>query len=235
MTANLIWITPDADQLVGYMARVSNSAARPEDDSTKLISYLLSHKHWSPLEMVSACVEIRTTRDIARQILRHRSFHFQEFSQRYAEVEQTKPPLREARLQDPKNRQNSLSLNLNDPKDYDTSNKWNDLQEVVWNNSYLLYNSALELGIAKEQARALLPEGLTETKMYMSGTLRDWLFYLETRLDAGTQREHRMVAKEILGLLTGACPTIILSAKQGGFAFGAEPTGEDQANHDRKD
>jgi thymidylate synthase (FAD) len=221
MTAKLVWITPDADNMVGFLARVSNVNAKPEDPSTNLIRYLLEHKHFSPFEMVSACVEIETTRDIARQILRHRSFHFQEFSQRYAEVGQVKPSLREARLQDPKNRQNSL------PVEEDIFD-WDETQNVVWQTAYEGYQYALECGIAKEQARALLPEGLTNTKMYMSGTLRDWLHYLEVRTGNGTQREHQSVARDVLNVLTDVCPTIFGAAQSSGFNFGSGKAGEDK-------
>lgn len=218
MAAKLIWVTPDADQLVGYMARVSNPAAKPEDDATRLIQYLISHEHWSPLEMVSVCVEIQTTRDIARQILRHRSFHFQEFSQRYAEVGQVEPALREARLQDPSNRQNSISVDSKELQRW-----WGVTQEAAWKESVALYRRALEMGIAKEQARALLPEGLTETKMYMSGTLRDWIHYLRIRTGNGTQREHVLVAEEIFAVVAGACPVVVRSAFPGRFEQGSEP------------
>lgn len=231
MTVKLIWITPDADKLVGYMARVSNLNAKIEDDTSKLIQYLISHKHWSPLEMVSVCLEIHTTRDITRQILRHRSFHFQEFSQRYAEVGQVEPSLREARLQDHSNRQNSLPVIDDDNLKF----VWENYQKDIWRHSSQLYYMALQRGIAKEQARALLPEGLTETKMYMSGTLRDWLHYLEVRLDHGTQREHRVVAEKILDVLTSHCPTIIRAAKSGGFTFGDVKDGEYHAKDSGKD
>lgn len=216
MSASLVWITPDADKLVGYMARVSNPAAKLDDDSSKLIAYLISHEHWSPLEMVSACVEIETTRDIARQILRHRAFHFQEFSQRYAEVGQTEPSLRPVRLQDSKNRQNSIEVD-----DPELAFWWELRQRAHYEHIMRTYNEAIRSGIAKEVARAILPEGLTNTKMYMAGTMRDWLHYLRVRTGNGTQKEHQLVAGEILAVLEAACPAIFQAAKQGGIDFGS--------------
>lgn len=214
---NLQWITPDVDKHIGYMARVSNSSASPDDPAEKLICYLIKHKHWSPFEMANACVEIKTTRDIARQILRHRSFHFQEFSQRYSEAPE-EPIFAEARLQDNKNRQNSIAV-----EDRVISVKWAAMQNVVWDCCYHWYQIALKLGIAKELARKLLPEGLTQTRMYMNGTIRDWIHYLSIRLGPETQLEHRLVAQEVLSALEGSCPVVLNSARQAGLIAPANP------------
>lgn len=198
MTCKLIWATPDAEKLLVYMARVSNPSNQDKyDTGPKLIRYLIDHKHWSPFEMINACVEINTTRDIGRQILRHRSFAYQEFSQRYADVNKLEMPLlREARLQDSKNRQNSLETENN------TISAWfRNAQETILNQSKLLYGQALQLGIAKEQARCFLPEGLTMSRMYMSGSLRSWIHYLQVRLDKATQKEHRQIAEQIKEVL----------------------------------
>lgn len=202
MKVNLNWITPEADKKVAYMARVSNANAKPDDPSEKLIKYLIDHKHWSPFEMACMCVEIETTRDIARQILRHRSFHFQELSQRYA-VAAEEAEFAEARLQDHKNRQNSLRTDSRE-----IQWRWDALQKEAWETDYLRYQEALDLGIAKELARKLLPEGLTKTRMYMQGTLRDWMHYLDTRMGPETQKEHRDVAYAIWRILYHECPII---------------------------
>lgn len=184
----VIWATPEGEDLIAYMARVSAPENQGNKETApKLVKYLIKHKHWSPLEMVNVCMEIETTRDIARQILRHRSFSFQEFSQRYAVA--TDFELSEARLQDNKNRQNSLVTD-----DAEIQNWWNAAQLRVQSDAELMYQSALKMGIAKEQARKLLPEGLTMSKMYMNGTLRSWLHYVDIRCDAATQKEHREVA-----------------------------------------
>ena len=210
MKVSLRWITPKADEEVGYIARVSNPNAIPDDPYEKLIAYLLNHKHFSPFEMACMCVEIFTTRDIARQILRHRSFHFQEFSQRYSIVPE-EPEISDARLQDHKNRQNSLPV-----KDQLISKEWADLQNWVWDVCWFAYQSALRLGIAKELARKLLPEGLTQTRMYMQGTLRDWLHYIGIRAGTETQKEHRDVAKSIYDILDDSCPVITTAARNAG-------------------
>ena len=179
----------NAQELVAYCARVSNPANQTNTEtSEKLIRYLIKHQHWSPLEMVSACLEIETTRDIARQILRHRSFSFQEFSQRYA-VADLGVEYKEARLQDTKNRQNSIEID--DPK---LQAEWELLQKDVANRSHVAYSWAINHGIAKEQARAVLPEGLTVSRLYMQGTLRSWLHYIELRSGPETQKEHREIA-----------------------------------------
>ena len=179
----------NAQELVAYCARVSNPANQTNTDtSEKLIRYLIKHRHWSPLEMVSACLEIETTRDIARQILRHRSFSFQEFSQRYA-VADLGIELKEARLQDTKNRQNSL-----ENTDNDLAMRWALKQQRAADVAQDSYDWAINHGIAKEQARAVLPEGLTVSRLYMQGTLRSWLHYIELRSGPETQKEHREVA-----------------------------------------
>lgn len=202
MAAKVVWATPDAEQIVGYLARVSNPKAKPEDPVAKLIGYLIGHKHWSPLEMANVCIEIVTTRDIARQILRHRSFHFQEFSQRYAEVDE-EPIYSKARLQDDKNRQNSLVT-----EDEGVLAEFDMWQQRVWELCYFAYKACLALGVAKELARKLLPEGLTKTRMYMNGTIRDWYHYVNIRVGPETQWEHRMIAIEINNLLKGIAPAI---------------------------
>jgi thymidylate synthase (FAD) len=193
----------NAQELVAFCARVSNPANQTNTDtSEKLIRYLIKHKHWSPLEMVSACLEIETTRDIARQILRHRSFSFQEFSQRYA-VADLGVEYKEARLQDTKNRQNSLETD--DPA---LSSAWQLKQQRVVETSQEVYNWAIRSGIAKEQARAVLPEGITTSRLYMQGTLRSWLHYIELRSGPETQKEHREVALACAGALESIFPMV---------------------------
>ena len=181
----------DAQELIAYCARVSNPSNQLNTEtSDKLIKYLVKHQHWSPLEMVSACIEITTTRDIARQILRHRSFSFQEFSQRYADpTKDLSFVLREARLQDTKNRQNSISKD-----DTEIQSLWDSKQKFIVEHSRIIYEEAIERGIAKEQARAVLPEGLIESRLYMNGTLRSWIHFIELRSANGTQKEHQEVA-----------------------------------------
>ena len=186
-------ITNDLLQLVAYCARVSNPTNQAnEETSEKLIKYLIKHKHWSPLEMVSVCLEINCPRDIARQIIRHRSFSFQEFSQRYADpTNDLEFTIRDARLQDPKNRQNSIALDKDDTINY----IWESYQETIIERCRKAYNWAIEAGIAKEQARAVLPEGLTMSRLYVNGTLRSWIHYIELRSANGTQQEHIDIAK----------------------------------------
>ena len=181
----------NAQELVAYCARVSNPANQTNTDtSEKLIRYLIKHRHWSPLEMVSACLEIETTRDIARQILRHRSFSFQEFSQRYADpTKDLAFTVRDARLQDTRNRQNSIDSN-----DEELEAWWSAKQMTVVNLVKETYTEAIAKGIAKEQARSVLPEGNTVSRLYMQGTLRSWLHYIELRSGPETQKEHREVA-----------------------------------------
>ncbi len=193
----------NAQELVAFCARVSNPSNQLNTEtSEKLINYLIKNAHWSPLEMVSACLEIETTRDIARQILRHRSFSFQEFSQRYANpVKDLEFVIREARLQDLKNRQNSIK---NDDKE--VSNMWIEKQEHLINEAKEAYNWAIENGIAKEQARAVLPEGNTVSRMYMNGTLRSWIHYVELRSGNGTQKEHMEIAVACAEVITKIFP-----------------------------
>jgi thymidylate synthase (FAD) len=193
----------NAQELVAFCARVSNPSNQLNTEtSEKLIKYLIKNAHWSPLEMVSACLEIETTRDIARQILRHRSFSFQEFSQRYANpVKDLEFVTREARLQDLKNRQNSIE---ND--DEEISNMWIKKQEHLINEARETYNWSIENGIAKEQARAVLPEGNTVSRMYMNGTLRSWIHYIELRSGNGTQKEHMEIAVACAEVITKIFP-----------------------------
>jgi thymidylate synthase (FAD) len=186
----------NVQELIAFCARVSNPSNQLNTEtSERLINYLVKHAHWSPLEMVSACVEITTTRDIARQILRHRSFAFQEFSQRYADPTQDLNfELREARLQDTKNRQNSVDLNMEDPDHRELVRGWNEKQHAVIKAARDAYTWAVQNGIAKEQARAVLPEGNTVSRLYMNGTLRSWIHFIELRSANGTQKEHQLVA-----------------------------------------
>lgn len=197
---SLVWSTPDAEALLTHMARVSNKNATNEA-SPKLINYLIKNGHWSPFEMVNACMEINTTRDIARQILRHRSFSFQEFSQRYAEVEWWQ--ISESRLQDTKNRQNSLPSS-----DEDLNRWWREQQIDLWIRARATYGEALERNIAKEVARKILPEGLTMSKMYMNGTLRSWMHYVDVRCHPSTQKEHREVAEKCKHILKENFPYV---------------------------
>jgi thymidylate synthase (FAD) len=186
----------NVQELIAFCARVSNPSNQLNTEtSERLINYLVKHAHWSPLEMVSACVEITTTRDIARQILRHRSFAFQEFSQRYADPTQDLDfELREARLQDTKNRQNSVDLNMEDSDHRELVRIWNEKQHAVIKAARDAYAWAVLNGIAKEQARAVLPEGNTVSRLYMNGTLRSWIHFIELRSGNGTQKEHQLVA-----------------------------------------
>jgi thymidylate synthase (FAD) len=180
---------------VAFAARVSNPSNQNNSETAeKLVRYLIKHQHWSPLEMVSVCMEIETTRDIARQILRHRSFAFQEFSQRYARADDLGFELREARLQDTKNRQNSIEMNIANDTHRQVAYQWENLQNDLLKRTKDVYTWALEKGIAKEQARAVLPEGNTKSRMYMNGTLRSWVHYIQLRSGNGTQKEHRDVA-----------------------------------------
>jgi thymidylate synthase (FAD) len=192
-----------AQDLIAFCARVSNPSNQTNTEtSDKLIRYLVKHKHWSPLEMVSACIEIETTRDIARQILRHRSFSFQEFSQRYADpTKDLDFVLREARLQDTKNRQNSIETDNLALQAF-----WQTQQQNVINAAKNAYEWAIENGIAKEQARAVLPEGLTVSRLYMNGTLRSWVHFIELRSENGTQKEHREIAIECAKVIAKVFP-----------------------------
>jgi thymidylate synthase (FAD) len=190
--------SPDGMNLleqVAFAARVSNPSNQNNSETAeKLVRYLIKNQHWSPLEMVSVCMEIETTRDIARQILRHRSFSFQEFSQRYARADDLGFELREARLQDTKNRQNSIEMDIADDTHRQVAYQWENLQNDLLKRTKDVYTWALEKGIAKEQARAVLPEGNTKSRMYMNGTLRSWVHYIQLRSGNGTQKEHRDVA-----------------------------------------
>lgn len=194
-----------AEQLIAYCARVSNPANQGNPDSEKLLKYLVKNKHWSPFEMVHVVMEIKTTRDIARQILRHRSFSFQEFSQRYAAVAEMSEP-REFRLQDPKNRQNSIEVG--DDEKIATKAVWEAMQKNVMKEVNAVYQWAIEKGIAKEQARVVLPEGLTISTMYMSGSLRSWIHYCELRMGNGTQKEHREIATECWNIIIEKFPSL---------------------------
>lgn len=203
MLTKLVWTTPNGEQLIGDMARVS----APENqgkEASKLLHYLIQNHHWSPLEMVNACFEINTTRDIARQLLRHRSFSFQEFSQRYSDTSKLElPDAREARLQDNKNRQNSIESN-----DFDLHADWSFMQYDLQAHAVQTYNKALEMGIAKEVARVVLPEGLTASKMYMNGTIRSWYHFCQLRCGNGTQKETKQIADSIKEELKQHYPTI---------------------------
>ena len=199
----------DAQELMAFCARVSNPSNQFNTQTAeKLIRYLIKHQHWSPLEMVSVCLEIETTRDIARQILRHRSFAFQEFSQRYADpVKELEFEVREARLQDIKNRQNSVELDL--VKDYgarELSKEWHLKQQELIRHAKDVYTWAVTNGIAKEQARAVLPEGLTISRLYMNGTLRSWIHYISLRSGNGTQKEHMEIAKACAHVIAEVFP-----------------------------
>lgn len=192
--------------LIAYCARVSNPSNQTNSQTTpKLLGYLIKHKHWSPFEMASACIEIETTRDIARQILRHRSFSFQEFSQRYADIRDLNDNfvLRDARLQDTKNRQNSI-----DNDNLELQQQWEGYQQGVINAAKQAYNWAIENGIAKEQARAVLPEGNTVSRLYVNGTIRSWIHFIELRSGNGTQKEHMEVARAVAEAISKIYPEV---------------------------
>jgi thymidylate synthase (FAD) len=198
----------DVQDLIAYCARVSNPSNQLNSGtSEKLIQYLIKHQHWSPLEMVSACLEVETTRDIARQILRHRSFSFQEFSQRYADpTKDLEFVVREARFQDTKNRQNSVELDMTSDSDRQIAYQWENLQRDLIQRTTDVYKWAIEKGIAKEQARAVLPEGLTGSRMYMNGTLRSWIHFIQVRSANGTQKEHMAIALEVAKVIAEIFP-----------------------------
>jgi thymidylate synthase (FAD) len=200
----------DAQDLVAYCARVSNPANQfNTETSERLIQYLIRHQHWSPLEMVSACLEITTTRDIARQILRHRSFSFQEFSQRYADPTRDLDfEIREARLQDPSNRQNSIELDFTDLDHREIAREWTDRQHQVRRMVSETYRWAIQNGIAKEQARAVLPEGMMQSRLYMNGTLRSWVHFIQLRTANGTQLEHQEVARACAQVIAKIFPMV---------------------------
>lgn len=197
-----------ANQLIAYVARVSNPDNQNNDKTaSKLLGYLIKHEHWSPFEMVSATLEIKTTRDISRQIIRHRSFSFQEFSQRYAVS--TNFETRECRLQDQSNRQNSVET-----EDRQLAEWWKMAQKELIQKSKLVYQTALDHGIAKEQARAVLPEGNTETTLYMSGTLRSWIHYCKLRMSNGTQKEHMIIANQCWDVLSQHFPDVAKAVEE---------------------
>jgi len=200
----------DAQELIAFCARVSNPANQfNTETSEKLIKYLVKHQHWSPLEMVSACIEITTTRDIARQILRHRSFSFQEFSQRYADpTKDLQFVLREPRFQDTKNRQNSIDIDWDNDEHRQIAYQWENLQNDLIRRTRDAYEWAISKGIAKEQARAVLPEGLIESRLYMNGTLRSWVHFIELRSANGTQKEHQEVARACARAIAEIFPMI---------------------------
>jgi thymidylate synthase (FAD) len=197
----------DVQDLVAFCARVSNPSNQfNTETSEKLINYLIKNAHWSPLEVVNVCLEVTTTRDIARQILRHRSMSFQEFSQRYSDpTKDLSFVLREARLQDPKNRQNSIELE-NNLHGENIKEMWKDYQENVLLASSQAYEWAIKNGIAKEQARAVLPEGLTLSRMYVNGTLRSWIHFIQVRSGGGTQKEHMEIARECAKVISEIFP-----------------------------
>ena len=202
-----------AEDLVSYCARVSNpNNQHNTSTSAKLLQYMIQHQHWSPFEMVNVVMEINTTRDIARQILRHRSFSFQEFSQRYAEVDDSSFDFREARLQDQKNRQNSIEV-----EDEELAKNWRASQNEVWLTALNEYKWAIKNGIAKEVARAVLPEGLTMSRLYMSGTLRSWIHYVDLRTGNGTQKEHCEVAEACKSILAEEFPFLDALWKEDGY------------------
>jgi len=202
MSATLVWATPEADRLIGYMARVSNPAGQDNANVAGLIGYMIRHRHWSPFEMASVCIEIEAPRDVARQLLRHRSFAFQEFSQRYAETTALpETPLRPARLRHPTNRQASVECT-----DEDTLRWWKEAQQTVRDMARATYANALRKGIAKEVARAVLPEGLTMSRLYMTGTLRSWLHFCALRMANGTQPETEDVARACWEIVKEAAP-----------------------------
>ena len=200
----------DLSSLVAFCARVSNPDNQMNTETyNKLINYLVKHKHWSPFELVSVCLEVETTRDIGRQILRHRSFSFNEYSQRYADpTKDLTFEIREARLQDTKNRQNSIQLDLTEDKQRILAYQWEQMQQRVIDAAKDAYTWAVENGIAKEQARAVLPEGNTISRMYMNGTLRSWLHFIDVRTEEGVQQEHRDVAKACAEVISKIFPLI---------------------------
>jgi thymidylate synthase (FAD) len=210
-STKIVWATPNIDKQIAFMARVSNPDNQNNEKIAGLLQYMMREGHTSPFEMANVCVEINTTRDIGRQILRHRSFSFQEFSQRYQDATVLGEFVhREARLQDQKNRQNSIVLDIKqNDDDRRLAYQWEQLQSSVMEKAYDCYQYALSMGIAKEQARAILPEGLTMSKMYMNGNMRSWIFYLKQRLDPSTQLEHRQIAQMILENLRQIAPVTI--------------------------
>ena len=203
MKANIVWSTPDGEKYLAYMARVSNPKATLDDPFKRLIQFLIRKKHWSPFSMVNVCVEVECSRDVSRQVLRHKSFDFQEFSGRYAAYEEGLLEPREARLQDKENRQNSLPSD-----DQDLNLWWFGVQRHITGFVESVYEQALKRGIAKEVARAILPEGLTPTKMHINGTLRSWIHYFDVRCGDDTQKEHRELAQAIRDLVFEQYPSV---------------------------
>ena len=205
-----VYFVENMTELVAFCARVSNPSNQSNTEtSEKLIRYLIKNSHWSPLEMVNMCLEIETTRDIARQMLRHRSFSFQEFSQRYADpTKDLDFVIREARLQDVKNRQNSIELDLKNDEHRQIAYQWENLQNDLIRRTRDAYEWAISKGIAKEQARAVLPEGLIESRLYMNGTLRSWVHFIELRSANGTQKEHQEVARACARAIAEIFPMI---------------------------
>lgn len=211
MTAKIVWATPDADSVMGYVARVSNPANQDNPDVKGLLRYCARNGHWSVFEHACATIEIETSRDIGRQIIRHRSFAFSEFSQRYADANLLGDMVRrECRLQDEKNRQNSIETTYHGHHE-----QWTVDQHEVWMIATRNYRDALKRGVAKEVARALLPEGLTPSRLYMTGSMRSWITYCQVRLDPSTQKEHRQVAEAVLHELRVVAP-ITMAAFFGG-------------------
>ena len=208
----------NVQDMVAFCARVSNPANQTNSEtSEKLIKYLIKHKHWSPMELTSLCIEVETTRDIARQLLRHRSFSFQEFSQRYADPTAELDDafvLREARMQDTKNRQNSVEIDMSDEKQKLLAYEWERAQKRVLYVVKKEYEWAIKNGIAKEQARAVLPEGLTLSRLYVNGTLRSWIHYIDLRDGNGTQKEHAEIARACAEVIAKVFP-IIKSIREG--------------------
>ena len=199
------------EEFIAYCAKVSNPQFQTDfTNSKKLLAYLIKHRHWSPFEMASITLEIETTRDIARQVLRHRSFSFQEFSQRYKEVSAIENPfvVREARYQDNKNRQDSVELNMDRPYDRDIDRAWRSKQQQLNHETKIAYQWALDNGIAKEVARAILPEGNTVSRLYMQGNMRSWIHYIELRSGNGTQKEHMLLAHECARAIAPVFPMI---------------------------
>lgn len=201
-SAKLIWATPNLESVIAYCARVSNPANQHNDETApKLLRYCMKNKHWSVFEMGNICIEIETTRDIARQILRHRSFSFQEFSQRYAVVGEN--DISAARMQDHKNRQNSIPT-----EDREVQRWWEEQQQQTWKKAKAVYEHALNIGIAKEVARKVLPEGMAMSRMYVNGTARSWLHYIDVRCDEATQKEHREVAQKCRTIVANLLPSL---------------------------
>ncbi len=206
----LMWATNNIDEQIAYIARVSNPKNQDNKNITGLLQYMIKHGHVSPFEMANVCLEISTTRDIARQILRHRSFSFQEFSQRYQTIDQLGEfEYRECRFQDQKNRHSCIEPDFKVDKDRQTAYQWEVLQGAIIRKTTEAYMWAIEKGIAKEQARAILPEGMTPSRMYMNGTMRSWIFYLQQRLDISTQKEHREIAQLVLRELRLVAPITV--------------------------